>query len=246
MAVTYHHRLVISGPPKELKAFRDAVGLTVTRRPAAKVPEWCEYVPISFSAMYARCPRLARVEPNLPYDPYDISWWPKRSLPDGREEIRYQFHIRNLEMRNFLAPFSREFPQLGFKLVIFCLDDCSIDSYLISNGKTRKYTLPPSRNEWHWERARKRFEIEGDELYEDEDARLFAEEGMLEEALDHWQLATGNRGAVPVARRKRRNWWNRPSVRNLEFEQKLAMAEISQSLADEAAAKRSAKKKRHA
>lgn len=69
MAVAYHHRLVACGPPEELKALRGAMGLTVTRKPIVKIPEWREYVPISFAAMYARCPRLARVEANLPYDP---------------------------------------------------------------------------------------------------------------------------------------------------------------------------------
>lgn len=244
MAVDYLHRLVVTGPPKELKAFRKAVSLTVTRRPAVKIPEWREYVPISFAAMYARCPRLTRVEPNLPSDPYDISQWPKRSLPDGRDEIRYKFDIRNLEMKDFLVPFSREFPEIECKLVIFCLDGDSIDSYLIRNGKARKYALPLSRHEWHWEQARKQFVIEGDEVYEDDEARSFAEQGMLEESLDHWEFTTGNGAAAPVRRRKRRNWWNRPTVRNIAFERELFMAEISQQRADEAAAKRSAKKKR--
>lgn len=245
MAVAYHHRLVACGPPKELKAFRNAVGLTVTRKPIVKIPEWCEYVPISFAAMYACCPRLARLAPTPPYDPYDISWWPKRSLPDGRDEARYQFHLRNLEMSDFLLPFSRKFPGLEFKLVIFCLDDDSIDSFLIRDGRARKYTLPPSRNEWHWERARKRFGIDGEELYEDREARFLAEEGMLEEALDHWDIARATGRAAPAPRRRRRDWWNRPKVRELRFEQELAMAEISKQMADEERAMRREKRKRH-
>lgn len=145
-------------------------------------------------------------------------------------------------MSNFLVPFSRLFPELEFKLVIFCLDDDCIDSYLIRDGKARKYTLPQQRNEWHWEQARKKFGIHGDEIYEDEEARRFAEEGRMEESLDRWELSASGKRATPAPRRRRRNWWNRPKVRELGFEQELAMAEISQQMADEAAAKRSAKK----
>lgn len=245
MAVAYHHRLIASGPSDEIKEFRRAVSHQVFRKTKLKkMAGRHEFVPISFAAMYAKCPTLVRIDPNLPYDPYDISAWPKRVLPDGRVELRYQFHLRNIEFSAYLVPFSRLFLQLEFRLVIFCLDDSEIDSYLIRNGRARKYKLPDARSESHWDDARARFGIAGDDIYDDDDARRFAEEGMLEEALDHWDRP-GKRRAVAIGpRTQRRNWWNRPAMRNLRFEQELSMAEISQQMADEAAAQRRSQKPR--
>jgi hypothetical protein len=240
VAVDFYHRLVVSGLSKELKAFRNSVSHTVRRKPVRGMAAWRERVPISFAAMYARCPRLTRVQPEPPNDPYDLAAWPKVSLGNRREEVRYQFHTRNTEMRDFLVPFTREFPGLELKLVTFCLDDDSIVSYLIRNGTVRHYTLPERRHGWHWEQAKKRFGIAGDAIYEHDEARFFAEEGMLAESLNHWQEAAHGEAAFA----SRRSWWNRPTVRELEFERELAILQLSQRLADDAEKKRDTNKKR--
>ncbi len=242
MAVDYFHRLVVSGKRTDLGAFRRSASRVVWRNPAGIKRGWRERVPISFAAMYARCPELTRVEAEEPNDPYDISAWPIVALPRDRAELRYQFHTRNLEMRDFFVLYSRMFAQLEFVLVTMCLDDGSIDSYLIRIGRVRTYTLPQKRHERHWEEARKRFRIAGDDLYDDDEARAFAEGALLDEALDHWdgfvernrkrkaRAASGKRRKdlkssrarrsviEAVHKHRKRDWWNRPTVRNLELE----------------------------
>lgn len=248
MAVDYYHRLVVSGPPTEVRAFRRAVGRTVAREGVGPRQAWREHVPLSFAALYALCPELTRVAPEPPFDPYDLSRWPTRSHPDGRAELRYQLHTRNLELRDLMVPLSRRVRGLVFVLVTFCLDDASIESYLITQGRVRRYTLPERRHDWHWAQAGRRFRLTGDALYEHEDARTFAEDGMLDEALDHWTQRIGaawqkrlgarartrpaaagrgpagrpSRAAAPQGG-PRRKWWNRPPVRDLQFEQLVFM-----------------------
>lgn len=57
--------------------------------------------------MYALCPALVRVEQSIPCDPYDLQVWPIRALADGRSELRYQLHTRNIEMHGFLVRLPR-------------------------------------------------------------------------------------------------------------------------------------------
>lgn len=140
MAVDYIHRLVVSGPALDVRAFRRAVSRTVDREAVGSIEAWREHVPLSFAAMYSLCPGLTRVEPNVPCDPYDLSIWPLRSLPHGCAEVRYQLHTRNLEMGEFIVALSRRFANLALVLVTFCLDGNSIDTYLFTNGRKRKAT----------------------------------------------------------------------------------------------------------
>jgi hypothetical protein len=251
VAVDFIHRLVVSGAPDEVRTFRRAVARTVHRPSIGRVRSWREDVPLSFAAMYAVCPELTRVVPTPPYDPYDLAVWPTASLADGRAEVRYTFHTRNLEVHDFFVLISRKFKKLVFVLVTFCLDDSSIVSHLIRNGRGRQYTLPEKRQEWHWDRAREWLRLTGDQVYEHADARCVAEEGMLEEALGRWdqliEVAWEKElhapGAIPEANvmrrgkkpsratakhvRRTRDWWNRPKVRDLEFEQAVAMHELA-------------------
>lgn len=250
MAVDYFHRLVVSGRRSELEAFRRSASRVVWRKLAGMKRSWRERVPISFAAMYARCPELTRIEAEQPNDPYDLSAWPIVALPHGRAESRYQFHTRNLEMRDFFKLYSRTFARLEFVLVTFCLDGNSIDTYLIRNGRVRKYTLPEKRHEWHWREASKRLGIAVDEISEnDDELRPIAEGAMLDEALDHWERflerarkktasaasvnlrkdmksSRGRRSAIEAGHENRkRDWWNRKTVRDLEFEREILLAE---------------------
>jgi hypothetical protein len=249
MAVDYFHRLVVSGSPPDLQAFRRAVGHTVHR---PKIRAWHECVPLSFGAMYALCPELTRVEPSPPDDPYDLAVWPITSLPDQRAETRYQFHTRNLEMHAFLGPVSSRFRTLILVLVTFCLDDNSITSYLIRKGRLREFPLPEARHDRHWALARRQFRLAGEAIYEHAEARSFVEGRLLDEALGHWERlvaeAWKKRGGNPRARagrrrrtsrasrattspralvHRRRDWWHRPTVRDLDFERTLAIIDLS-------------------
>jgi hypothetical protein len=99
--------------------------------------------------------------------------------------------------------------------VTFCLDDCEVASYRVRGGRVRSWILPQSRRDAHWERARQKFGLTGDDVYQDDDAERFAEGAMLEEALDHWGPAANE----PHRSRKRvRIWWNRPVTRDIMTE----------------------------
>ena len=93
MAVDYFHRLLVSGKPADVSAFRDGIYREYPRTIAGKT--WTEIVPFSFAGLYELAPAARRVEPEIPDDPYDLSAWPVRTVEGERAEIRYQMHTRN-------------------------------------------------------------------------------------------------------------------------------------------------------
>jgi hypothetical protein len=154
-----------------------------------------------------------------------MSVWPIRRLPGKLAEVRYQLHTRNIELLAFVRVLSKIFSALTFRVVTHCLDDGEIASFRVCNGRVRTWILPEARQDANWERARQKFALTGDDVYDDDDARYFAEEAMREEALDHWERGTD--GPRPPQRRVR-SWWNRPVSRDLESERLIAMAEIAE------------------
>jgi hypothetical protein len=92
----------------------------------------------------------------------------------------------------------------------------------------------------HWDRARHKFDIAGNAVYDDEDAERFAEDGIQNEALDHWDPEGERRG------RRTRDWWNRPAARDFMLEREIDLLEINEMLFGVQAAsgsKRSRKRK---
>ena len=89
----------------------------------------------------------------------------------------------------------------------------------------------------------RKFRLAGDDVYDDDHATFYAEEGMNEEALAHWDRPS----ARPGPRRGR--WWSRPVARDFETERELDVIEISELLRAEAkrnAASRRRRKKARA
>jgi hypothetical protein len=156
-----------------------------------------------------------------------VSAWPIRRLLRGLAEARYQLHTRNIELLPFVRLLSKKFEALTFCLVTFCLDDGEIASYQVIGGRVRKWILPQSRREAHWTRSRQKFGLTGDSVYDDENATSFAEEAMLEEALDHWEPVSGE---SRHARRRMRSWWNRSVSRDLVTEKSIAVVEFEERL----------------
>jgi hypothetical protein len=226
MAVDYWHRLVITGPHGTVALLRRQLRRRARRSPPGYHP-WRETIPFSFERLYQVAPAAVRVEPYMPSDPLDQSAWPIRRLPAGGAEARYQLHTRNIELLLFVRLLSRKFPALAFCLVTFCLDDCEVASYRVSGGRVRKWIPPQSRRDAHWERARQRFGLAGDDVYDDDVATGSAEGGMLEEALDHWEPAPD--GPRP-SRKRARNWSNRPVSRDFMTEKYITLAEVSARL----------------
>lgn len=226
MAVDFWHRLIVTGPRGTVDLFRRQLRCRV-RRSVAGHKLWRETIPFSFKRLYQLVPAAVRIEPEVPCDPYDLSAWPIRRLPRGLAEMRYQLHTRNTELLPFVRLLSKQFAALTFCLVTLCLDDGEIVSYQVCGGRVRKWTLPQTRIEAHWERARQEFGLTGDSVYDDDMATSFAEEAMLEEALDHWGPASKE---PRRARRRVRCWWNRPVSREISIEQSIDLAELNVEL----------------
>lgn len=225
MAVDYFHRLIVRGTSAEVRAFRRRISREYPR--SAGRQAWIEVVPFSFQAPYELAPTARRIEREIPVDPYDLSAWPVRRINKQRAEVRYQFHTRNLEMVPVLRPLARAFPALTFMLTTLCLDDASIETYRLSGRHERKWTLPQRRSEFHWNRARKRFRLTGDEVYEDDDASRWAEEEMLAEAVGHWDERGRGQRDRPV---RPYRWWSQAPLRDLDTERELAMAALAAEL----------------
>jgi hypothetical protein len=223
MAVDYFHRVIVTGPLRQIDQLRRGLVHTTSRRVERRA--WKERVPFSFAALYAIAPGARRVFRNVPYDPYDVSAWPVVRLNRVRAEIRYQLHTRRIELVGLTRALSRMFPRLTFQLLTHCVDFDEIVAFRLRNGKVRRRCLPASRHEIHWDRARKKFNLAGDDVYEDDAARVFAEDGMRDDALDHWKQPRRSSRKV-----RRRQWWNRPVVRDIETEQEIALIELNEEL----------------
>jgi hypothetical protein len=178
-----------------------------------------ETVRFSFAAICDLAPKAVSIADGIPCDPYDLCNWPIRHLSLRQAEARYQFHTRSLELLPYVKVLSRVFPRLEFKLVTYCLDDGSIESFLLRYKAMRKWVVPERRHGVHWEVARRKFGLWGDAVYEDDGARFFAEQAIMDEALDHWDKAAGR---TPV----KRQWWNRRSNRDLEAEREICIADL--------------------
>jgi hypothetical protein len=226
MAVDYFHRLIVTGPRRQVGALRDGLARTSSRHVGGRT--WSEAVPFSFAALYELAPRARRVEREVPYDPYDISVWPITRVGSRQASLRYQLHTRNLELAGFLRPLSRAFPALVFRLSTYCVDGDDIYSYHVARGTVTACLMMHERCEVYWDRARRKFRLSGEDVYDDEEARHYAVEGMREESVDLW---------IRPARRsgRRRNWFNRPVVRDIETERDLAMIEMAERFSREKA-----------
>lgn len=238
MAVDYFHRLLVGGPREQVHTFRRRMHREYPRTVGGET--WTEIVPFSFPALYEVAPAASHVESEVPFEPYELSAWSVRALDSGRSEARYQFQTRNLEMLPLMRPLARALPALTFTLTTLCLDDSSIESYRLSGRKVQKWTLPEQRRQFHWDRARRKFGLAGDDVYDDDEADRWAEEEMLAEALGHWDDA----GLVRRNRHpKRYRWWNAIRLRDLETERKLSLLQLGLFL-DESEPKRSQAGKR--
>ena len=218
MAVDYLHRILVAGRADRVRDFRRRIYREYPRTVAGTT--WTEIVPFSFAAMYEIAPRARTVEPEVPYDPYDLSAWPVTRIGARAAVVRYQFHTRNLEMAPLIRVLARAVPDLTFTLVTLCLDDSSIASYRFEAGRQRQWTVPERVREAHWDRARRKFRLAGDDVYDDDEAERWAEEAMMTAALNHWEPP-----ARGTSRPRRYQWWNSLPLRRLEDERVLALAE---------------------
>jgi hypothetical protein len=225
MAVDDFHRLIISGPTPDLRALR--AGLVTDLVRVIEGEEYKERLPFSFAGLIALAPAAKNWAPEGALEPYDIRVWPIVRRSSRTSDIRYQLHTRNEELLPFVRELSRAFTRLTFRMSMLQLDDSEVYGFLVRNGKVRKWNVPGERRDVHWDRARKKFNLVGDDVYDDDDATLYAEDGMQDEALDHWapayRLGAGAR---------RRDWWNRPATRDFMEQRELDLVQASEIAAE--------------
>jgi hypothetical protein len=102
-------------------------------------------------------------------------------------------------------------------------DDSSIETYRLTGRSEQRWPFPESRRDFHWDRARKKFKLAGDNVYDDDEADYWAEQEMLTEAFGHWDDA----GRMRRGRAPRYRWWNAIPLRDLDTERKLSVLERS-------------------
>jgi hypothetical protein len=219
MAVDYFHRLVLTGSPAAIEEMRRKLRRTVQRTAAGE--HWREIIPFSFAGLYELAPESYRIMRAVPCDPYDISVWPAKRLSARRAQVRYAMHTRNLELASFIHELARKFAGITFHLVSDC--DGDITSFQFGKGRYLQCTLPQSTQEDYWDRARKKFGLLGEAVYEDSAATRFAEEEMRRAALQYWDR--GSRFKLCAIR----SWSKRPVSRDLESEREFAMAQLSRA-----------------
>lgn len=202
MAVDFFHRLIVRGQHADVRDF----GRRIYRQYARSIGKesWIEIAPFSFAALYEIAPAARRIEREIPSDPYELSAWPVRRIDRNKAEVRYQFQTRNLEMVGLIRALSHALPSLTFTLATLCLDDSDIEVYRLKDGRMKKWIVPEDRREFYWSRARTRFRLAGDDLYENDDAEHWVEEQILHEALRHWDKGGANGRS---RRRSRYKWW---------------------------------------
>jgi len=234
MAVDFFHRLIVRGPHKDIRAFQREIYREYPRTIGKE--SFTEIAPFSFAALYRIAPAAQQIEAEIPYDPYELVAWPVRRFGQDQGEVRYQFQTRNLEMVGLIRVLARVRPSLIFLLVTLCFDDSSIEVYRIQARKTLKWVFPERRRELYWNRARTKFQLAGDYVYEDDAAERWAEGEMLHEALTHWDRKDhdGNLKTCP-----RYQWWNKPPLRDRATEQQLFMYELAEKLGSKARKKKS-------
>ena len=221
MAVDLLHRLVITGTAEPVADLSRRLVRRAVRKSGRLT--WRERIPLSFRRLYQLAPDAYRIEPTIPYEPYDASDWPLVALPGGRAKVRYQFSTRNLELQDFVRVLSAQCVTVMFHLLTHCLDDGEIATYAVRGGRVRRWLLPETRQDSHWNSARRKFRLSGEDLYENDEARFFAEERMRAEALSHWAAPSRGRGRLEHIARE---LWDGPSVRDIETERLVAVAAL--------------------
>ncbi len=217
MAVDYYHRLIVSGPADDLKSLR--AGLVTNYVRVVGGEQYKERLPFSFAGLFALAPGAKRCQPRDPMEPYDIRVWPIGRGLSGEFELRYQLHTRNADLVGFVRVLSRKLTSLTFQMATLCLDDSEIVAFLVREAMVRRCKFPNYRRDFHWDLARRKFDLQGDDVYDDDDADRFAEDGMLDEAMNQW---------TPP----RREWWDRPVVRDFMEQRALDVIQASEVAAE--------------
>jgi len=196
MSFVCFNRIAITGTRSKVLGFREDARRRLS--PALKEALGLPYVAFSLERLF-RKNRLSAPEPNgIPFDAFQVGnheWLAGhyftscRPLAEwhGYARAEYGVEVKNYEIYNLLIPLSRSYAELCFVDSEISLDSSEINSMYIARGRSYRWTLPEDRCDAHWQRAAK---VNGvaqlEDAYEDDGVRSDAEEGMLAEAMAHW------------------------------------------------------------
>jgi hypothetical protein len=186
MSYVCFNLIAIAGLRSEVLAFRRDARRRLS--PARKESVGSSSVAFSFQRLFHKNRLLAPSSDGLPNDEWHYF---TSALPltdwHGYSRIDYRLEVKNYEIYNLLVPLSTCYAELCFVDSELSLDSCEINSRYIARGRSTNWEFPNDRNEAHWQRAAKENGVvELEDAYEDDGVRSDAEEGMLAEAMAHW------------------------------------------------------------
>lgn len=178
--------IAIAGPRSKVIAFRDDARRRLS--PSLKKLLGIPSVAFSFEHLFRKSSLPAPSSDGIPIDAwhYFTSAWPLTEW-HGYARIIYELEVKNYEVHTLLVPLSRSYTELCFVDSEISLDSGEINSMYIARGRCSKWALPEDRCDAHWQRAAKAQGVAKiEEAYEDDTIRSDAEDGMLAEAMAHW------------------------------------------------------------
>jgi hypothetical protein len=195
MSFVCFNRVTITGTRSKVLRFRGDARRRLS--PALKEALGVPYVAFSLERLF-RKNRLSSPSPDgVPFDAFHVG---KDTLAGhyftcplpleewhGYARVAYEIEVKNYEIYNLLTPLSRSYAGLCFVDSEISLDSGEINAMYIARGCCSRWTLPEDRCNSHWERAaRENGVAKLEDAYEDDSVRSDAEEGMLSEAMAHW------------------------------------------------------------
>jgi hypothetical protein len=195
MSYVCFNRIAIAGLRSKVLGFRNDAHRRIS--PSLKELLGEPYVAFSLERLF-RKNRLPEPSPDgIPFDWFQVGndilaghYFTSR-LPlaewHGYARIEYRVEVKNYEIYDLLIPVSRAYAELCFVDSQISLDSGEINAMYIARGRCSRWDLPEDRCNAHWQRAAKENGVAKlDDAYEDDSVRSDAEEGMLAEAMAHW------------------------------------------------------------
>jgi hypothetical protein len=180
------NRISVSGPGPKVHQFRS----DARRRLPYSLPKWTAVTFVAFS-LERLCHKSCLPGPSSACIPFDAWHYLASAGPmaewHGFARIVYELEVKNYEVYELLTPLSRTYSDLCFVDSQISLDSGEIMATYIARDRCSKWILSEARCNAHWERAAAYHGVAKlADAYEDDSVRSDAEEGMLAEALAHW------------------------------------------------------------
>ena len=195
MSYVCSNMIAIAGPRSKVLGFRNDAHRRLS--PAVKESLGQPSVAFSLERLFSRNHLPAPSPDGVPFDFFHLGndilgghyFTSRRPLAEwhGYARVEYSVEVKNYEIYHLLIPLSRSYPDLCIVDSEISLDSGEINSMYVTRGRCSKWTLPEDRCNAHWQRAATENGVAKiEDAYEDDSVRSDAEEGMLSEAMSHW------------------------------------------------------------